>query len=361
MKTILYITPQLRRGGGEKQLLLLLKHLDRSRFSPVIACLEDHSEYTQDLSELNIPVYHFSGGKIHQISMLIRLMRDKKASIIHTWLNNEWGRIAAILYQAIFFTSLIVISSERDEMQFSSRRFRSFFIYLGRILSFFTTKVTFNSPKALTYWEKGVFKSGTGVFIGNGIEESEINDQFHAQTHPPLKIVVVARLVVQKNMPFMLRALASYPRRDMIRISLIGDGPLRGELETLVTRLDVSNQVVFLGKRSDVPTILRQQDIGMLCSHSEGFSNAILEYIANGLAVIATDAGANAICINQNGFIVAHENDIHNAWDAYLDTPILLATHQRKSIELSKNFTISQIADQYQALYDGGDRVLQST
>lgn len=359
MKVILYVIPQLRRGGGEKQFILLLKNLDRTRFLPIVACLENLSEYTQEMSEMNIPVHYIHGGKLTIIARLLILIKRHNASIVHTWLNNEWGRISAILYQALYSKDLAIISSERDEMQFSSRRFRKFFIFLGRVLSFFSSKVTFNSPKALAFWEGGLFKAGVGTFIGNGIEESEINDRPHIQTSPPLKIAVVARLVIQKNIPFLFRSIATYPRKNMLTVSLIGDGPLKGELEALAANLNILDQVTFVGKRSDIPEILRQHDIGMLCSQSEGFSNSVLEYLANGLAIVATDAGANACCIDQNGFLVSSESDIHNAWNTYLDNPCLLPIHQIKSVDLSKNFAISKIVDQYQKLYDGGDRALR--
>src|SRR3546814_4809262 len=56
----------------------------------------------------------------------------------------------------------------------------------------------------------------------------------------------------------------------------------------------IPSNVRFLGSREDVPSLVAGSDIGVLCSHEEGFSNAILEYMQAGLPVVATDVGGNA-------------------------------------------------------------------
>jgi glycosyltransferase involved in cell wall biosynthesis len=72
---------------------------------------------------------------------------------------------------------------------------------------------------------------------------------------------------------------------------VVGDGPERANLEKLVQGVGIANNVRFFGSRTDIPELLSCMDIGVLSSSSESFSNAIVEYMAAGLAVVCTDVG----------------------------------------------------------------------
>lgn len=80
---------------------------------------------------------------------------------------------------------------------------------------------------------------------------------------------------------------------------LVGDGPRRKHLEALALQMGIAEQVHFLGHRSDVAAILKRAYAGVLCSHAEGLSNALIEYLASGLPAVATQVGGN-------GEVVAH-------------------------------------------------------
>src|SRR5204863_2561161 len=98
-----------------------------------------------------------------------------------------------------------------------------------------------------------------------------------------------------KNVDGLMRAakvaLEKYPQ---LVFEVAGDGEERGELERLHASLGLGDRFVLRGSVSDVPNFLRSVDVAVLPSHSEGMSNALLEYMAAGRAVIATDVGANA-------------------------------------------------------------------
>jgi len=87
---------------------------------------------------------------------------------------------------------------------------------------------------------------------------------------------------------------------------LIGDGELRPDLEALAEREKLSDKVIFAGRLTDVTGYLGGLQIGVLCSDSEGFSNALLEYMFKGCAVVATDVGGNSEVIDsgENGLLV---------------------------------------------------------
>lgn len=126
-------------------------------------------------------------------------------------------------------------------------------------------------------------------------------------------IGMVARLDPEKDVGTLIRAMArlvsSY--RDLFLV-IAGDGPERPKLEALLRQQGVDARVVFLGDVNDVPSLLAHLEIGVLVpSANEGLSNSILEYMAAGLPVIATDCGGNRELVDDasTGFILPPGDD----------------------------------------------------
>jgi len=125
----------------------------------------------------------------------------------------------------------------------------------------------------------------------------------------------------QEDLFEAVRLLAA--ERPALSVLLVGDGPRRQMLERLVDQLGIRAYVSFLGKRSDVPAILSRSDIGVLCSHAEGLSNAIIEGMAASLPMVVTAAGGNAELVRdgESGFVVP------------VKSPALLAARLRTLME----------------------------
>jgi glycosyltransferase involved in cell wall biosynthesis len=125
---------------------------------------------------------------------------------------------------------------------------------------------------------------------------------------PPRSEIVgiVANYRAVKNLPMFLRAAAQIAsQRDDVVFLMIGRGLLLGSLKELAARLGIANKVFFTDGVGSVAAYLPLMKIGCLSSSTEGFSNAILEYMAAGLAVVATDVGGNreAIVDGVTGFL----------------------------------------------------------
>jgi len=108
-----------------------------------------------------------------------------------------------------------------------------------------------------------------------------------------LLIGSVGRLAAVKNYALLLHAVARLPDASSWRLILIGDGPERAALSQLAARLGLEDRVEFRGHREDVPQLLQQLDVFVLPSLSEGMSNTVLEAMAAGLPVLASDVGGN--------------------------------------------------------------------
>ena len=131
-------------------------------------------------------------------------------------------------------------------------------------------------------------------------------------------------------------------RHPKARLWLIGDGPRRPLLERVAASVGLRREVVFLGRRGDVPAILRRAHIGVLASRAEGLSNAIIEAMAASLPMVVTDAGGNAelVANEESGFVVPVDARLVFAarLETLLDAPALrfeMGQNARRFVERS--------------------------
>jgi len=134
------------------------------------------------------------------------------------------------------------------------------------------------------------------------------------------------------------------------------DDGIGSKLKKKIRDLGIDEHVRFLGQRRDVPELLQVSDIGLLCSHEEGFSNALLEYMAAGLPVVATNVGGNAEAVidGVTGLLVPAKNP-----DA-LARAILRLVHDPAARQgmgtagrtrVQQNFSLETCLNGYEVLY----------
>jgi glycosyltransferase involved in cell wall biosynthesis len=123
-------------------------------------------------------------------------------------------------------------------------------------------------------------------------------------------VAQVGRLAPQKDYPTFLRAAAQLAARFAdVDFLVVGDGPERPMLEGLARELGIAERVRWLGLRGDVPAVLGGVDVLLLASRYEGLPNVVLEAMAAGAAVVATDVGGcrEVIASGVHGVVVAPE------------------------------------------------------
>jgi glycosyltransferase involved in cell wall biosynthesis len=168
----------------------------------------------------------------------------------------------------------------------------------------------------------------------------------------------VGRLDPVKNQFALLEAVAAL-RQSLpgLRLTVVGDGPLRSALETQADRLGVREGVTFTGARSDTPDLMRAFDIFVLPSLNEGISNTILEAMATGLPVVATRVGGNPELVADGVTGRLYDPGVPGALEAalmpYVTDPALRDAHGRAARErVVQNFSLDAMVNRYVALYD---------
>jgi len=146
--------------------------------------------------------------------------------------------------------------------------------------------------------------------VPNGVDTRKFHPPKFRGPDVPVRILFLGRLSPQKGVEYLLRAVANLPAdiRGSVHLVIVGDGPERRRLEQLAARLSVDNVTEFRGwaDREEVPQLYRAADIYALPSLYEGMPNTLLEAMASGLAVVATDVAGSEELVRSgdNGLLV---------------------------------------------------------
>jgi glycosyltransferase involved in cell wall biosynthesis len=174
----------------------------------------------------------------------------------------------------------------------------------------------------------------------------------------------VGRLTEQKGYCYWIEAMPEIVRDfPQIEFWLIGDGELRGELEQQCERLGIRDRVKFLGKRSDVLSLLRQLDLFVLPSLWEGLPTVIMESMSQGVPVLATDIPGTREMIEdgKTGWLVQPQDPsaLAKATIRILRDPMGRLRASQEALKMIDRFSIESVASQYLNLYHsiGADRV----
>lgn len=302
---ILYIINNLSYGGTERQLAELIRRLDRSRFRPHL-CTLNTSEKLYD--ELDVPKLFLDQAKFGHRSML------RRAFALSRYVRENRIRIIQTFFQDPFLLAAMIRPFHRVRMVGTFRDL-GFWRKPSETWKMRLTYPFFAGFIANSYAVKEHFVRTDGIdgnrieVIYNGFDCASIPETVPGGGAGDLPVVgIVANLNrrVKRVEDFIQAAAMVKEKVPGVRFVIVGDGPLRGELESLAGSLGLNGSIRFTGRISNPLDEVRQFTIGVLTSETEGFSNAIIEYMAFGIPVIATDTGGNPELVTEgeNGYLV---------------------------------------------------------
>ena len=302
--TVLHVLLSLEIGGMEQMAADLVRSLDRTRFNPVVACVQMLGPIAAELEAQKIRVIQVPAMPRFLSFLypgpLLRIMREIRPDMVHVH-SGCWYKVA-IAARLAGVRRLIYTEHGRT---FPDPRL---YIVLDRLFGRWTERVVAVSAELADYLREVVeIPADKVTVIINGIDLKKFRLSAPSTSGQPVRIGVVARLAPVKDLGTLLRAMQIVVRTaPETRLEVVGDGPERQSLEQLVTELGITDHVCFHGFRRDIPEVLAGLDIFTLTSLSEGTSMTILEAMSAGKPVVATRVGGNPSIIEEgvNGFLV---------------------------------------------------------
>jgi glycosyltransferase involved in cell wall biosynthesis len=350
------MTVNLQTGGSERQFAALARTLSRDSFRLELGCLKRVGHFLDgldDIAEFSLGGSFFTRQAQRARLALARHLRAREVAVAHSF---DFYSNLMLIPVARLAEVPVVVGSQRQ---------------LGDLLSplqnaamnvtlQWCDRVVCNSSAAAERLRNQGLSEHKLVVIPNGLPEEAFAECSPALPQLPgvLRVGMIGRMNNPvKNHAGFLRAAArlahQFPGAEFL---LVGDGPLRPELERIAHSLGIGHRVKFLGERHDTTAVLAAMDISVVPSHSESLSNVILESMAAAKPVVATCVGGNPELVRhgETGLLVTPRDDesLVAALDFLVGQPALRTQWGQRARQLARtNFSLRRMSEQHEQLY----------
>lgn len=358
----------LRFGGAERQLVELAKGLDKERFRALVVTLYPGEPLESDLyAQTGVELVSLERkGKwdFGAVGRLSSLLRERDVHVIQPFLTpaTAFGLSAGI----IVGTPVKVVTERcgvRNNTSFGNKLYR----FAEDRLTRFADAVVANSEAGRDYVASRGIKSEKTQVIYNGVaserttclpeERSAVRQSLGIRADEPV-VGIVASLTPAKDHESFLMA-ASIVKRHVpsTRFMIVGDGPLRTDLEERARELGLATSALFTGHRKQIAPYIGAMDVAVLssCDH-EGCSNFLLESMGLARPIVATDIGGNRelFASGEAGLFVSPEDPVALATATLrvLTAPALAQSFgERGRAAFERRFTLPTMIRAYEDLY----------
>ncbi len=362
---IAHIIYRLDVGGLENGIVNLINAMPASHYRHVIICLTEYTDFRQRIRRPGVEVHALNkrdGKDLGVYVRLFRLLRALRPDIVHT------RNLATVDCQLIAALAGVPARVHGEhgwdviDVDGTNRKYNM----LRRFMRRFVQRYIPLSVE-LSDWLKDTVRVRPERIarIYNGVDSDRFSPGGHELLDParPIVIGTVGRMQTVKDQPTLARAFVQLTKNfpgmaNRLRLTMVGDGELRKEVERIVGDAGLSALTILPGARPDVADQLRAIDIFVLPSTAEGISNTILEAMATGLPVVATRVGGNVelVAEGETGMLVppSDPDALARAIGAYLQDPALARRHGAAGRErVLQDFSMSRMLRCYLDVYDG--------
>lgn len=324
-KRILQFIGSFNQGGSERQAIALTRSLRADNtFEVFAATLNDEGVLAGEVAQIGLPslpvfplTSFYDRNFVTQVRRCVEYLRNNEIDLVHThdFYTNVFGMAAATVAGV---PARIASKRESGGMRTRTQEF------VENLAFGFANAIVVNSGAVEEHLrERGI--AGAKVrTIYNGLDVSRfsrpvsdpdrLSDKLRSLAAAGSRYVtLVANLRhTVKNVPMLLRVaervVSVVPD---VHFVIAGEGELQAELEAMAAKLEVSKNVHFIGRCSDVPALMAISYACVLTSTAEGFANSLIEYMAAGKPVVATNVGgaAEAIVDGRTGYLVGSDDD----------------------------------------------------
>ena len=357
---IFFLVNSLETGGTERQFVELANSLRRAGNTPHLACIQKKGTFLDrgalagfgELHEFGLGGSLYGRESIRTRWRLMRYLRSSRISIAQAF--DFYANLTMIPAARLARVPVVIGSHRQLGDLLTPAQFRvqlAMFRWCDRVVC--------NSRAAADRLLEAGLPERKIVVIGNALPPEAF-----AETAPALprvsgllRVGMIARMNASyKNHDVFLRAAARLSRRlPNVEFLLVGDGPLRSELERQAAELGLQGRAQFLGDRRDVAAVLASMDVSVVPSVSESLSNVILESMAAGVTVVATDVGGNSELAGHGRGMLVPLNDeeaLAGAVERVLVDSEFRSRISRGAREFAKeNFSGERIRARYCSLY----------
>lgn len=316
---VLHLIGNFHQGGSESQAVQLAGLLRESgHYSVRLAVMDPNGILRQeanrrgfnDIAEYPLTSF-YDYGFVRQLRRFARQLRDLKIAIVHThdFYSNVFGMAAAALAKVP-----VRIASRREigGMRTYAQKWVEYRAYGIAHAVVANSEAVRQQLLREGIAEKKITTIYNGLDLGRfsqtqaGSREALVEFDLPGDGRPVVTLVANLRHSVKDHPTFLQAAARVHAQMPEAAFVLAGEGELLGSMQALAAQLGLGQSIFFLGRCTKIPQLLAISDVCVLSSRFEGFSNAVLEYMAAERPVVATDVGGirEAVRDGETGYIV---------------------------------------------------------
>jgi len=369
---ITFFLPALEAGGAERTMIRLLCGLNKEVFQPTLLLGKIRGPLIKEISEeVLVKELNFSHIR-YALFKLIRYFQKEKPEIFVSFLShlNVFSVLAKIFSR--IKTKLIISErttfSHLPEITKTAKNKLLASIFLKPLV-----RLTYPLADAIVCVSKGVAEDISQYLPSSKrnkikvIYNPVVSDELYTLANQPVDhpwfldketpvILAVGRLTKAKDYPTLLKAFSLISKKKNVYLIIIGEGEERKNLEELIDKLDISENIALLGFEENPYKYMKKASVFVLSSSREGFPNVLVEAMTCGLPVVSTDcsSGPNEIIENgKNGILVpvGDEKALAEAILKILTNPSLTQKFSLEGKKTAQNFTLEKSVKEYEKLF----------
>ncbi len=301
---LLYVIGQLRPGGSERQLCSLLEGIDRQRYRPEVVVWNSREKdtYVPWIRALGVPLYIIPAvWRVAKLRHFRRLVKQLEPEVVHSYsFHTNFGA-----WWATLGTKAIPVGAVRGDF---TRAKEKTGVWLGRLSARWPRSQISNSFSATdnTQHSRSFFVPGHLFVVRNGIDL----ERFRTTPLPSAggsQIIGLGSLIPLKRWDRLLMAALQLKQTGFdFLVRIVGDGPLRADLESRLQERGIAHRTVLTGLRTDVQNLIAAMHVFVLSSLWEGLPRVLPQAMAAGRPIVCTrtEGSAEAVEDGKNGFLV---------------------------------------------------------
>jgi glycosyltransferase involved in cell wall biosynthesis len=351
-------------GGAGNATYYILKQFAGYKDLHIDLITSSVGKYKEESLSSNINIYYLNIGKgkqlHHQTAAELltysskaqrfsrKLIKKNRYDICHAFFGIPCGFVAMKL--ALPY----IISLRGSDVPFYNKRFEVMDKFVFRYMSIRiwqkAERVIANSQGLRKLALKSIPRQRISV-IPNGVDLDEFKPLKKDSGKDYIHLISTGRLIERKGYAYLIKALKG--EKDF-KLTLIGDGDMRRALEEIAKENSVDAKFLGAVAHDKIPSYLNKADVFVLPSLNEGMSNSVLEAMACGLPIVATETGGSSELVNGNGFIVKKESvkEIIKALQSYKDDKRLIESHREASRRIAESMGWDKVAKAYYDVYN---------
>lgn len=340
---ITFLLASLGSGGAERVVSLLANKMAERGHQVEIICLKFNDVYYQTDSRVKVTLaMEQTKNRLTEVFWLRNYIKKQNPDVVIPFTEGVY----CFTILSLIGTGIPIIASERlDPAAMSTTR-----KILKRLLLPYADWLVVQTKSIKEYFPKSIQKKTSIIY--NPVNEESLSPALPSREGRLNRIISVGRLYPQKNQAMMIRAFAKvadeFPDWQMV---IYGEGPLRAELEFLVSSFKLQNRVLLPGRTEHVIEELRKSKIFCMSSDYEGMSNAMIEAICVGLPIISTKVSGTDELIQdgENGLLVeiGNEKSLRGCMSKLMLSTTFREDMTSQNMKLSYLFNIDYIVEKW--------------